>query len=202
MKLEKINIAELKENPKNVRVHSETQIREFVRSIEQFGVIRPVVIDENNMIIIGHGLIKALKSMGKTEVQIHRVSGLNESQKNKLMLADNKIYTLGSDNFDNIDLLLSEIKDFDIPGYNADDLRMIYGDKTIEEQLEDFNIPEKVEEQKKEKAQTDYEVPQNIQDYQKENEKLEQLKTGVIYKTTEDERPFILCPNCAEKILL
>ena len=41
---------------KNVRIHTEQQLREFERSVRMFGQIRPIVVDENNVILAGNGL--------------------------------------------------------------------------------------------------------------------------------------------------
>jgi ParB-like chromosome segregation protein Spo0J len=191
MKLEKVILTELKENPKNVRFHGEKQIKEFVRSIEQFGVIRPVVIDENNMILVGHGLKLALQSMGKEEVDAYRVSNLTEGQKDKLMLADNKIYSLGSDDFDAIDKILSETKDFDIPGYDSEDLKALYGSQTTTEQLDKFKLTQEEVEERIEKNKTVAQPSQAL--IQEKNEQEEKLQGG---------QNLVLCPNCGEKIFL
>jgi ParB-like chromosome segregation protein Spo0J len=191
MTLEKVILTELKENPKNVRFHGEKQIKEFVRSIEQFGVIRPVVIDENNMILVGHGLKLALQSMGKEEVDAYRVSNLTEGQKDKLMLADNKIYSLGSDDFDAIDKILSETKDFDIPGYDSEDLKALYGSQTTTEQLDKFKLTQEEVEERIEKNKTVAQPSQALT--QEKNEHEEKLQGG---------QNLVLCPNCGEKIFL
>jgi len=191
MKLEKIKLELLKDNPDNVRVHGDRQIKEFVRSIEQFGVIRPVVVDEDNMILVGHGLATALRSMQKEEVEVYRVLGLDENQKKKLMLADNKIYALGSDNFENIDKILSSATDFDIPGYSAEDLKTLYGDKTIVEQLNQYKLTEEQVKEKKERSSKEIQVPTAVQEARQDQE-----------EKLQGERKYVLCPSCGEKIYL
>ena len=49
MKIVKIKLADLVKPEKNVRIHTEKQIKEFRRSVEMFGQIRPIVVDERNM---------------------------------------------------------------------------------------------------------------------------------------------------------
>jgi len=190
MKIERVKIETLSPNPKNVRIHTETQTKEFARSIEQFGQIRPAVIDENGMLLVGHGLVKALKYLGKDEVDVYRITGLSAKEKDKLMLADNKIYTLGNDNFDNIDAILSSINDFDIPGYNSDDLKMLYGNKDIVEVMGEYKIENETNERKKIQNKEGYEIPKDVVEKQQEVErKLE-------------ERPYCVCPNCGTRIEL
>ena len=56
MKLEVVKINDLKPLEKNVRKHNEKQIDELIKSVEQFGQTRAMVIDEDNNILIGNGL--------------------------------------------------------------------------------------------------------------------------------------------------
>ena len=58
-------ISELKKPERNVRIHTEQQIKEFERSIKMFGQIRPIVVDENNVILAGNGLYDTLLKMGR-----------------------------------------------------------------------------------------------------------------------------------------
>jgi ParB-like chromosome segregation protein Spo0J len=92
MKITVLNISELVTPEKNIRIHTDKQIKEFVRSINMFGQIRPAVVDENNVILAGNGLVEALKAAGKTEVEVYKIENLTENQKKKLMIADNKIF--------------------------------------------------------------------------------------------------------------
>ena len=59
-----VKIKDLKHPDKNVRMHPPEQIKEMKRSIKQFGQIRPAVIDENNMILAGNGMVAAMREMG------------------------------------------------------------------------------------------------------------------------------------------
>lgn len=120
MKVVDKNVADLKHVEGNTRLHSKRQLREYVRSIEMFGQIRPLVIDENNVVLAGNGLLAALRMMGATTVACHVVAGLSEKQKKKLMLADNKIFQLGEDDPFAFEEALRELSgDIDIPGYSA-----------------------------------------------------------------------------------
>ena len=60
MKVTIKKLSVLKHPEKNVRIHSEQQIRELKRSLEKFGQTRALVIDENNIILIGNGLYEAM----------------------------------------------------------------------------------------------------------------------------------------------
>lgn len=123
MNITMIPIAELKPNPKNVRLHSAKQLEEYKRSVQKFGQTKAIVVDETNTILIGNGLYEAMKALGFTEAACFVKPGMSEHDKLKMMMADNKIYSLGVDNLEAIEDIISElggVKDFDIPGYDAD----------------------------------------------------------------------------------
>ena len=49
-------LSELRRPERNVRMHTDKQLKEFRRSIEMFGQIRPIVVDEDGVILAGDGL--------------------------------------------------------------------------------------------------------------------------------------------------
>lgn len=121
MKIVRKKLAELVKPARNVRRHPENQLKEISRSIRSFGQIRPIVIDEEGVILAGNGLYESLLYMGKEEADCYVVNKLDEVQKKKLMLADNRIYSLGEDDFDVIDEFFRELNgDLDIPGFDDD----------------------------------------------------------------------------------
>ena len=120
------NVSELKRPAKNVRLHGDRQIKEYIRSIEMFGQIRPIVIDENNIVLAGNGLLTALMQMGRETADCYVVTNLSEKQKKKLMLVDNKIFELGVNDANTFDELLRELDgDIDIPGYDEELLKVL-----------------------------------------------------------------------------
>lgn len=75
MKITKVNVDTLKSPEKNVRKHNEKQIRELARSIEKFGQIRPVVIDEN--FVMSCYEIRATSSPPRASRKLSRLTGGN-----------------------------------------------------------------------------------------------------------------------------
>ena len=118
MNVETIPIDQIHPYTKNPRAHSDLQIREMAKSIELFGQIRPAVIDENGTILAGHGIRLALLILGRDSIDVLRKTGLSESQKKKLVLADNKLAELGSDDYEKIMGLIKELDDYEVPGYD------------------------------------------------------------------------------------
>jgi hypothetical protein len=74
----------------NSKSHPEAQIETLVRSIEQFGFNVPVIIDENKVLIAGHGRLIAAKKIGMTLVPTITLYGLNEAKKRQYRIMDNK----------------------------------------------------------------------------------------------------------------
>lgn len=215
MKLEKAKLSDLHPAEKNVRVHPEKQIKEMIRSVNMFGQIRPLIVDENNVVLAGNGLYEALSEMGRTEVDIYRVTGMSESDKKRLMLADNKIYALGADNHDAMMEVLGELKDeLNIPGFDDDLLGDLLADMDgIEEQIADFG---KVDEEEMEEFHRAAERKKEAIERAERVETPEPVEEGTQptpspaengYTPAPDPAPAdveraITCPHCGGKIKL
>ncbi|HTW50354.1 MAG TPA: ParB/Srx family N-terminal domain-containing protein [Stellaceae bacterium] len=119
MQTELVQVADLRPPPRNVRAHPEYQVAELARAVEKFGQTRPVIIDEDNMILAGNGLVLAHQRLGRAEISAHRVVGLSKTDKSKLMLSDNRIFALGIDDNGAILEEIRALDDFDIPGFDA-----------------------------------------------------------------------------------
>ena len=119
-------LSDLRKMEKNIRRHTEKQLKEYVRSLQMFGQIKPVVVDETGEIIAGNGLYEALKSMGAETCLCYVMEGLTTNQKKKLMLADNRVYELGFTDTGIFDEIIRELEgDIDVPGWDADLLEML-----------------------------------------------------------------------------
>ena len=81
LNIEIISIDELKEYENNVKLHPKEQIEQIKKSISNFNMIDPIGIDEDNVIIEGHGRLEACKELGYKEVPCIRLTHLNEEQK-------------------------------------------------------------------------------------------------------------------------
>jgi site-specific DNA-methyltransferase (adenine-specific) len=75
---------------KNAKKHPEKQIKQIANSIEAFGFNQPIVVDKDNVIIVGHGRYEAARTLGLQEVPVITVD-LTEEQANAYRLADNKL---------------------------------------------------------------------------------------------------------------
>lgn len=217
MKVIKKRLDDLKHPEKNVRIHSEQQIRELKRSLEKFGQTRALVVDENNVILIGNGLYEAMVSLGYQEASVYVKTELFENDKKKLMIADNKTYALGIDNLDTLNEFLEELQgDLDIPGYDEEILQQMVADADeVTEKISEYGTLDESEIQKikeanekREQKAAAAEISDNNSENSSENPNTSDNQSSERQNTTETEpeitetRKFVICPNCGEKIWL
>lgn len=91
MKIEKISLEKLKMYENNAKEHPDWQVKQIMKSIEEFGFNDPIAVDENNEIIEGHGRYLALKELGIKSCDCIRLSHLTENQKRAYIIAHNKL---------------------------------------------------------------------------------------------------------------
>lgn len=85
------SVRKLRRSKHNPRTYSKKQIRQIADCILQFGWTYPILIDENGVILAGHGRYEAALLLGRREVPVIVVAGLGDAEKRALALADNKI---------------------------------------------------------------------------------------------------------------
>ena len=81
----------LKPDPRNPRVHTDKQVRQIAKSIESFGFNVPILIDDQQMVIAGHGRLQAARKLGWDTVPAIRLSHLTEAQRAAFLIADNRL---------------------------------------------------------------------------------------------------------------
>lgn len=89
--LERVPLADLHGYERNARVHTPANVKKLAKAIETFGWTQPIIIDESNMIVAGHGRYAAAKHLGMTEASCIRVKGMSPEQIRALILSDNRI---------------------------------------------------------------------------------------------------------------
>mgnify|MGYP004689573169 FL=1 len=203
MKLTKLKLSELKKPEKNVRIHSEKQIKEFRRSLEMFDQIRPIVVDENYTILAGNGLYAALVSMGKAEADCYIIKGLSDKEKKKLMLADNKIFGLGIDDMEVFETFLAELgDDLDIPGFETELLETLTANANdADDMMSGYGI---ISEGTKEQ------IAATAQRYESDDaahaETADEVKVAPRPEPTQEPeklpQKFVICPKCGERLWL
>lgn len=133
MEIVKAHIDEIQAYEKNAKEHPREQIEQIKKSILEYGNNDPIAVDENNVIIEGHGRYIALRELGYDTVEIIRLEHLTEEQKKAYRLVHNKL-TMNSDfDFDLLEKELAELTAFDV------DMSLFGFDESIfEEAMPDF----------------------------------------------------------------
>lgn len=206
-----MKLADLVKPEKNVRIHTEQQLKEFQRSVKMFGQIRPIVVDENNVILAGNGLYDTLLAMGKETADVYRYDNLTENQKKKLMIADNKIFSLGIENLETLNCFLEDLQgDLDIPGFDEEILKQMVSDaEDITDKLSEYGTLDDEEIQSiKESGERKEQQIKRIESGEEELAVAPAPTVPVAQEAEEENedtaevRKFVICPKCGEKIWL
>lgn len=129
----------------NSRTHSDAQVAQLAASIREFGFTNPVLVDDANNLIAGHGRVLAARKLGLTEVPAIIVTGLDDRKRRALIIADNKLaLNAGWDE----QALRVELEDLagdygELMGFSEDELAALLAEATVEEGLTDEDeVPE------------------------------------------------------------
>lgn len=163
MKIEYLRTADLVPFAQNARTHSERQVVQIGASIKEFGFNNPVLIDEANGIIAGHGRVLAAEDIGMDEVPCIRLSHLSERQRRAYVLADNKLALASGWDFEKLAEELSYLveSDFslDLTGFDEQEIdALLKVDRSI--LPPEFTEPETIVQEHKRKAKADKPKPE------------------------------------------
>ena len=139
MQVDKVKISEVKTNPKNPRLIKDDKFKKLVKSIQEFPQmleLRPIVVDENNIVLGGNMRLKACKEAGMKEVYIVKAENLTELQKDEFIVKDN----VGFGEWD-WDMLANEWDVEKIQDWGLD-LPVDLSVTELEAEEDDFSVPE------------------------------------------------------------
>ena len=85
------DVGALKARATNPRTHSPKQIAQIAKAIRRFGFINPVLVDDANFIIAGHGRIEGARAVGLDQVPTVRLSDMSEAEIRAYVIADNRL---------------------------------------------------------------------------------------------------------------
>ena len=148
-KLEKISIEDLIPYARNSRTHSDEQVAQIAASIKEFGFTNPVLIDNDNGIIAGHGRVLAGRKLKLKEIPCLRLGHLTDSQKKAYVIADNKLALNSGWDAEMLKLELVELKDdgfnIDLIGFDGDELAEIFAEEnSLDEEISEKEKHEKL----------------------------------------------------------
>ena len=116
MDIKNIAVKDLIPYEKNTKKHDDVQINNVAESIKQYGFVQPIVIDKNNVVVIGHCRLLAAKKLKMADVPCVCVEDLTEEQVKALRIVDNK-----SNESDWLnDILELELPDVDLSAFDFD----------------------------------------------------------------------------------
>ena len=149
MIVEYLSVADLSVYESNTRTHSDEQVGQVARSIEEFGFTNPILIDSDKVIIAGHGRLLAAKLLGMDAVPTITLRDLSPEQVKAYVIADNQLALNAGWNEE---LLASELKaladgDFDLSliGFDDDELAGLLADDVAAGLVDDDDIPDVAE---------------------------------------------------------
>ena len=91
LKIEYLLATDLVPYENNSRTHSQQQVDQIKRSMNEFGFTNPILLDENNGIIAGHGRLQAAQELGTKLVPTITLKGLTKAQRKAYVIADNQL---------------------------------------------------------------------------------------------------------------
>ncbi len=130
--IEMMSSSDLKPDPRNSKLHPAKQLKQVMRSIEEFGWTNPVLIDEEGSVLAGHLRLEAAKKLGIKQVPTIKLSHMTAAQKRAYIIADNRIAENGSWDAKLLALeheaiqLLDPEFDLSLTGFDHDDIEVMF----------------------------------------------------------------------------
>jgi len=119
---------------RNSRTHSDEQVAQIVASIKEFGFTNPILVDEEGLIIAGHGRVQAALRLNLDEVPTIALEYLTDAQKKAYVIADNKLALNAGWDFDMLKIEFNDLIDMDFDlsliGFDDKELNQILADPT------------------------------------------------------------------------
>jgi DNA modification methylase len=145
MRVQQRIITDIKPYEHNPRIN-DAAVDVVAASIKEFGFRQPIVVDEEDVIIVGHTRFKAAEKLGLEKVPVHVAKGLTPAQVKAYRLADNKTGELAEWDYDLLPIELADLQgmdfDLDLIGFSSDDLARLL-DPDVQEGLTDpDDVPE------------------------------------------------------------
>ena len=130
----------------NSRTHSDQQVQQVASSIKEFGFTNPILIDEDDGIIAGHGRLMAAQKLGLDEVPTITLEGLTEAQRKAYVIADNQLAMNADWDLDALKVEVERLTeldfDIDLLGFDDDMLAGLMEEEPAEGLTDEDDVPE------------------------------------------------------------
>jgi len=178
--VKRVSLAELVPYANNSRLHSPEQVKQIAEAMKEFGWTNPILVDEDNMIIAGHGRLQAALLLEHKTAPVMVARGWSDAQKRAYVIADNRLAELAS--WD-MDVLVEEAQslmddDFDLDVIGVDEM-FLGGDLDFEPTLEPVTAHKQI----------------TVKDVSKTAGKLAEGFSG----GEDQELIAVMCPHCGEE---
>jgi len=132
----------------NSRDHSDLQVAQISASIREFGFTNPVLIDEDNNLIAGHGRVLGARKLDLKDIPAVVITGLDERKRRALIIADNKLALNATWNDEALKTELMDLAtDYgSLMGFDQDEILKLLGVEEKEGLVDDDAIPDIPEE--------------------------------------------------------
>jgi len=132
-------------NPHNARVHSDEQVAELAASLREYKFTRPLLVDENDVLLAGHGTLQAARHLGLQEVPVIVIAHLTELQKRAYMIADNQLALNSEWDEEKLGRELAELErelvDLKMVGFSPEELDRLLADLAPECLVDEDSVP-------------------------------------------------------------
>ena len=128
----------LKPRSTNPRTHSKKQIGQIASAIRRFGFTNPVLVDDANGIVAGHGRVEAAKAVGLDQVPTVRLSAMSEAEIRAYVIADNRLAENAGWDRELLGLELKYLTDLDIDfdvtltGFELPEIDLLIGELSLD----------------------------------------------------------------------
>lgn len=126
LKVEYVDIDSILPYINNAKLHPPEQVAQIAASIREFGFTQPILIDETNTILAGHGRLMASQKLKLKQVPVLRLDYMSEAQKKAYILADNKLTMNSGFNNELLKLEFDTLKEMDfdlnLTGFTSDEI--------------------------------------------------------------------------------
>jgi DNA modification methylase len=127
-------VADLVPYARNARTHSDEQVAQIAASIKEWGWTTPVLVDDEDGLIAGHGRVLAARQLGIKTIPVMVANGWTDAQKRAYILADNKLAENAGWDTDLLSIELGDLDesgfDLSLIGFDSDALADLLADKT------------------------------------------------------------------------